>query len=136
MRSKWKSIVSTIKAHEQFKNYSLAESVGILKSHENEVMKDTKLVTSFSLLTLETKSESLKKKKTKIVVEDSESDISHEELTKEDKVMMVTNPNKFFKKNFSRFRNNKNKFVGKNHKQESSRLEKSWNESFKKLSKR
>lgn len=94
-------------------------------------MKDANLVTSVDSLVLVTKSESSKQKKTKIVVEDFESDISYEELTKEDKVMMVTNPKKFFINNFSRFRKNKNEYVGNNHKQESSNSEKSKNESFK-----
>lgn len=37
--SEWKTIVSIVKAHEQFKNYSLEKLVGSLKSHEEEVMK-------------------------------------------------------------------------------------------------
>lgn len=100
LRIEWKSIVSTIKTHEQFKNYSLAQTVGIQKSHEDEVMKEDKLVTNVGSLGLVTKSECSMLKKTKNVVDDSKSDISGEELTKEDKVLMVTNLNKFFKKNF------------------------------------
>lgn len=37
--------------------------------------------------------------------DDSESEFSGEELSKEDKVLMVSNPKKFFKKNLSHFRN-------------------------------
>lgn len=104
LRPEWKSIVSIIKGHEQFKNYSLAQNVGILKSHEDEIIKEAKLVTSVGSLALVTKSESSKQKKTKIVVEDSEFEFLDEELTKEDKVLMVTNPKKIFKNNFSRFK--------------------------------
>ena len=43
-RSQWKAVVSIVKAHEQFKNCTLAKLVGILKSHETEVMKESKIV--------------------------------------------------------------------------------------------
>lgn len=43
LRLEWKSVVSTIKAHEQFKDYSLAKIVGILKSHESDVLRVKKL---------------------------------------------------------------------------------------------
>lgn len=33
-KSKWNSIISTVKAHEQFQNYILARMVAILRSHE------------------------------------------------------------------------------------------------------
>ena len=46
LRSEWKVIVSTVKAHEQFKNYTLAKLVGILRSHKDEVTKGEKLVLS------------------------------------------------------------------------------------------
>lgn len=38
--SEWKAIVSAVKAHVQFKNYSLAKLVGILRSHKDEVTKE------------------------------------------------------------------------------------------------
>lgn len=41
----------------------------------------------------------------KSVVDHSESDILDDELSKEDKVLMVSNLKKLFKKNFSRFGN-------------------------------
>ena len=44
LRSEWKAVVSIVKAHEQFKSYSLAKLVGILKSHESEVSKEAKFV--------------------------------------------------------------------------------------------
>ena len=52
LRSEYNSSISIIKAHEQFKNYSLAQTVGILKSHEDEEMKEAKLVTSVGSLAL------------------------------------------------------------------------------------
>lgn len=55
LRSEWKSIVSTMKALEQFKNYSLMKQVGILKSHEKELMKEVKLVSCVGSLSLVTK---------------------------------------------------------------------------------
>ena len=36
LRPEWKTFVSTVKAHEQFKNYSPAQAVGRLKYHEDE----------------------------------------------------------------------------------------------------
>ena len=35
LRSEWKAVVSTVKAHTHFKNYSLAKLVGILKLRES-----------------------------------------------------------------------------------------------------
>ncbi|KAI3723670.1 hypothetical protein L2E82_35425 [Cichorium intybus] len=52
LHSKWKVVVSTVTAHEQFKTYTLAKLVGILKSHEDEVTKEYKLVTSMGSLAL------------------------------------------------------------------------------------
>ena len=40
LRPEWMSVVSNVKTHDQFKNYSLAKLVGILKSHESVVKKD------------------------------------------------------------------------------------------------
>jgi len=87
-----------VKAHEQFKIYSLAKLVGILRSLEDKAMKLNNKVASLGNLALVAKG--------KQASEDSESNISDGELTKEDKALMVSNPKKFFKKNFSRFRNN------------------------------
>jgi len=99
LRSEWGSIVNTVKAHEQFKIYSLAKLVGIIRSLEDKVMK-INTVASLGNLALVAKG--------KKISEESESDISDEELTKEVKALMVSNPKKFFNKNISRFRNNNN----------------------------
>ncbi|KAI3499728.1 hypothetical protein L1887_35537 [Cichorium endivia] len=98
LRSEWKAIVSTIKAHEEFKNYTLAKVMGILKSHEKEITSEAKTTTSLGSLALVAKGK-------KANDDDSESDVSDEELTREDKALMVSNPKKFFKKNFSKFKN-------------------------------
>jgi len=92
--------VNTVKAHEQFKVYSLAKLVGILRSFEDKIMK-INTVSSLGNLALVAKG--------KNVADDSESDLLDEELTKEDKALMVSNAKKFFKKNFSRFRNHNQK---------------------------
>ncbi|KAI3523775.1 hypothetical protein L1887_02171 [Cichorium endivia] len=92
------AIVSTVKAHEQFKSYSLAKIVGILQYHEEEVTKEVKPVSSMGSLALVAKGK-------KTMEEDTKSDLSDSELSRVDKVLMVSNPKKFFKKNFSRFRN-------------------------------
>ena len=44
LRSEWKAVVSTVKAHEQFKSYTLVKLVGILRYHEDKVTKDVKLI--------------------------------------------------------------------------------------------
>lgn len=46
LRSEWKLIISTIKAHGQFKNYNLARMVGILKTHETKVMGEVKPISN------------------------------------------------------------------------------------------
>ena len=97
LRSEWKAVVLIVKAHEQFKNNSLAQLVGILRSHEYEVTKDTKLVSSFGLLALVAKGK-------KISEEELESDLSDYEPTKEEYVMMVSFLKTFVKKNFSHFK--------------------------------
>jgi len=87
------STVNTVNVHEQFKVYSLAKLVAILRSFEDKITK-MNVVSSLGNLTLVAKG--------KKVVDDSESDISDEQLTKEDKALMVSNPKRFSKKNFSR----------------------------------
>lgn len=42
--SDWKLIVSTVKEHKQFKNYTLAYGIGILKPHEVKIMEDANLI--------------------------------------------------------------------------------------------
>lgn len=74
--------------------------MGILKSHEDEVTKEAKLVSGIGSLALVGKGDKQKKS----VLDDSEYDISDDDISKEDKVLMVSKPKKFFKKNFSRFR--------------------------------
>ncbi|KAI3515898.1 hypothetical protein L1887_14803 [Cichorium endivia] len=98
LRSEWKAIVSTIKAHEQFKTYTLAKVVGILKSHEKEVISEAKATVSLGSLALVAAG----KKSAEI---DSDSDFSDHDLTREDKALMVSNPKKIFKKNFSKYKN-------------------------------
>ena len=55
LKSEWKNIVSTIKALEQFKSYSLEKLVDILRSQKDEVTKEAKLVSSFGSLVLAAK---------------------------------------------------------------------------------
>ncbi|XP_023748475.1 uncharacterized protein LOC111896725 [Lactuca sativa] len=98
LRSEWRAIVSTVKAHEQFKSYSLAKLVGILRSHKDEVTKEVKIVFSLGSLALVAKG----KKESE---DDSESDLSDSEISKEDKALFVSNPKNIYKKIFSRFRN-------------------------------
>ena len=85
--------------------------MGILRSHEDEVTKDVKLVSSLGSLTFVAKGK-------KAAEEDFESDLSESEISKEDKALLASNP-----KNFSR---NKNKF-----KQGNSSSEKTRDELFK-----
>ena len=51
----------TVKANEQFKNYSLAKLVRILKSHKDEVTKEAKLISGVGSLTLATIGDKQKK---------------------------------------------------------------------------
>ncbi|XP_052627222.1 uncharacterized protein LOC128133731 [Lactuca sativa] len=85
LRSEWKAIVSTVNAHEQFKSYSLAKLVGILRSHEDEVLKDVKIVAGMGSLALVAK----RKKATE---EDLEFDLSDSEISSKDKALLVSNP--------------------------------------------
>ena len=62
-------MVSIVKAHEQFKFYSLAKLVGILKSHESVVTKEAKVVSGVGSLALVSKGKN-------IAEEGKESDIS------------------------------------------------------------
>ena len=94
-------------------------------------MKETKLIFDVDSLALVTKSE--QQKKSKVVIEESKSDISNDELWKKEKVLMVTNPKKIFMKNFSRFKNNnQNRGVsgGSNYKEGNSSSENSKEESY------
>ena len=52
LRSEWMDAMSTVKAHEQFKDYSLAKLGGILKSHEGTVTKETNVVSRMGSLAL------------------------------------------------------------------------------------
>ena len=76
-------MASTVKAHGQFQTYSLAEMVGILKSHESVVTKEEKVVSSMGSLALLSKAKML------------ECD-----LTSEEYAMMVSNPKRFARKKF------------------------------------
>ncbi|XP_023742939.1 uncharacterized protein LOC111891079 [Lactuca sativa] len=93
LRSEWKVMVSTVKAHKQFKNYSLAKLVGILRSHEDEVTSEGKFVSSIGSLAVVAKGK-------KVDDDGSESDLSDCELSKADYAMMVSDPMRFAKKNF------------------------------------
>ena len=52
LRPEWKVMVLMGKAHEQFKNYSLAKLIGILRSHEDEVTSEGKVVSGMGSLAL------------------------------------------------------------------------------------
>ena len=93
LNSEWKAVMSIVKAHEQFKSYTLAKLVGILRSHKDEVTKDVKLVSSMGSLALVAKGK-------KVVEENTQSDLSDCELTKEEYTLMVSNPTKFATRNF------------------------------------
>ena len=112
LRPKWKAVVSIVKSHEQFKSNSLAKLVGILRSHEDEATKDIKLVSSMGSLALVEK---------KVAEEDFEFDFSDSELNEEEYALMVSNPKKFIKKNFGRFKNRKRQgnFSSENSREES-----------------
>ena len=45
-------MVSIVKAHEQLKNYSLAKLVGIIRSHEDKVTNEVKVVSGMGSLAL------------------------------------------------------------------------------------
>ena len=94
LKLEWKVMASTVKAHEQFRNYSLAKMVGILRSHEEEVLKDN-LISNLGTLAFVAKGKIQKTEDS-----DSDSDLSDQELSREDRALMVSNPKKFFKKNF------------------------------------
>ncbi|KAL7586974.1 hypothetical protein Lser_V15G40724 [Lactuca serriola] len=98
LRSEWRAVVSTVKAHEQFKSYSLAKLVGIFKSQEKIVLQEKNVISSLGSLALLSKS--------KAVMEDEDLNLEDYDLTSEDYAMMVSNPKRFIKK---RFPNNKNR---------------------------
>ncbi|XP_052625840.1 uncharacterized protein LOC128132881 [Lactuca sativa] len=93
LRPEWIAVVSTVKAHEQFKSYSLAKLMGILKSHESEVTKEAKVVSGVGSL-------ALVYKRKNVVDEEEQSDMSECDLTNEEYTMMVTNPKKFARRKF------------------------------------
>ena len=84
-------LVSTMKAHEQFKAYSLAKLVGILKSHESAVTKETNVVSSMGSLALISKGKN-------VAEEEEDLDLSEYDLTSEDYALMVSNPKKFIRR--------------------------------------
>ena len=88
LRPEWMAVMSTVKAHEQFKSYSLAKLVGILKSHESALAKQTNVVSSLGLLALVSKGKN-------VVEEEDDSDMFECDLTGEEYAMMVTNLKKF-----------------------------------------
>ncbi|XP_052625810.1 uncharacterized protein LOC128132855 [Lactuca sativa] len=93
LRPEWMVVVSTVKTHEQFKSYSLAKLVGILKSHESVVTKEAKVISGVGSLALVSKGKSTAE-------EEEESDMSECDLTSEEYALMVTNPKKFPRRKF------------------------------------
>ena len=79
-------MVSIVKAHEQFKNYSLPKLVGILKSHESEVTKEMKVVSNLGSLALISKCKGVAEEK-------PETDLSDNDLTSEEYALMISKPN-------------------------------------------
>ena len=71
--------------------------LGILKAHEAELTKASK--TNITLV-LVSKADKSKRKEKKVSSSDSESKESDCEGTHEEKALMVSNPRKFFKKNY------------------------------------
>ena len=67
LKSEWISIVSTVKAHEQFKNYNLAKMVGIQRSHETEELDDVKSVPNVGQLDFFAKADDTKCKNSKVI---------------------------------------------------------------------
>ena len=93
LKSEWKAVVSTVKAHEQFKSYSLAKLMGILRSHEDEVAKEAKIVFRMGSLAL------VAMGKKAVEEEGSDLDLSDCELTKEEYALMVSNPKNVQRRN-------------------------------------
>lgn len=96
LHSEWKMINLTMKTHKQFKNYSLAQVLSILKSHEDEVMENAKSSVDACPLSLVVKGEVVKERKSKemVVVNDSKSDATDDIFTSEEKTLMFSNPKK------------------------------------------
>lgn len=94
LKSQWKANVSIVQAHKQFKSYSLAKLIGILRSHKEEVTKEESLVSSFGSFALSAKGK-------KSAEDDFESKFLDNELSKEDNDLMVSNLKKFFNKNLT-----------------------------------
>lgn len=69
-----------------------------MRSHEDEVTKEVKIVFGMGSLEMVAKG----KKETE---EDSEFDLSDSEISTEDKALLISNPKKSYKKIFSRFQN-------------------------------
>ncbi|XP_052627093.1 uncharacterized protein LOC128133623 [Lactuca sativa] len=88
LRPEWMVVVSTVKAHEQFKSYSLAKLVGILKSHESVVTKEAKVIFGMGSLALVSKGKSIPE-------DEEETDISECDQTSEEYALMISNPKKF-----------------------------------------
>ena len=77
LRPEWMAVVSTMKAQEHFKSYSLAKLVGILKSHESVVTKEAKVVSGMGSLALVSKGKSIPE-------HEEETDMSECDLTSEE----------------------------------------------------
>ena len=72
--------------------------MGNIRSHEDEVTKDVKLVSGMGSLALVTNGK-------KVDEEDFEYEFSDCDLTKDEYALLVSNPKKFAKKNFGHFKN-------------------------------
>ena len=85
LRPEWMSVILTVKAQEQFKDYSLAKLVWILKSHEIVVTKYSEVVSNEASLALVAIGKFM-------VDEESKTDLLECDLTSEEYALMVSNP--------------------------------------------
>ena len=92
------AVASTVNAHEQFKSYSLAKMVGILKSHESVVTKEAKVVCAMGSLALLSKAKN-------VAEDEDESEMTECDLTSEEYAIMVSNPKRFARKKFPAAKN-------------------------------
>ena len=88
LRPEWMEVVSIVKAHEQFKTYSLEKLVKILKSYESVVTKESKVVSSLGSLELVAKGKSM-------ADEEHETDLPECDVTSEEYELMVSNHMQF-----------------------------------------
>lgn len=68
------------------------------------MLEDVKYVSNASLLVFVVKGDGSQGRKSKVIEKDSDSDGTDDEFMYVEKTFMVSNPKKFFKKIFSRFK--------------------------------